>query len=44
MYEVTRVKKPSKARSLELRDAKAMCMDREQLREFVSGINDVVNI
>ena len=33
-------KKECTARSLELRDAKVMCMDREQWKDFVSTTND----
>jgi len=31
-------------RSLELSDAKVMCMDREQWRDFVNGANGSVNV
>ena len=34
------VKKAYSARSLEFRDAKVMCVDREQWRYFVNATND----
>ena len=39
-----RVEKDCNASSLELRDAKVICMDRQQRRNFVHDANDCVNI
>lgn len=40
---LNRAKKVCNTRSLELKDAKLMCMYREQWRIFVNGTNSGVN-
>ena len=44
MRSLERVRKTFNARSLELRDAKVMAMDRQQWRDFANGINGSVNV
>ena len=45
LYKVARQsKKACIAKSLELSDAKVMCMDRKQWRHFLNDTNDVVNV
>ena len=38
------VKKACNARLLELSDAKVMCIEREQCRDFVKGTNGGLNV